>query len=204
MSNLKKRMQFTSFIRNAKSADTVKAAKTWKEHFAQIRLADLKFLDPEYIVIIQDRMNETERCCVASAPMATMVLCGSVLEGILLNCAKKYPSKFSPDLFSECDMNIDLRKKWNTVQLIDAAYNVGLLNEDGRKLSKELMGHRNHIHVEKQADNDFTPTQTLSEICLLRLCEAITCMKNSDFNQNLTNENQTFNLEIQNNQTNPA
>ena len=45
--------------------------------------------------VLKSRLDEIQRCILSSAPLATIFLCGSTLEGILLGIAQKYPQKFN-------------------------------------------------------------------------------------------------------------
>ena len=67
----------------------------FKSHHADIDLRVLKFLDEPFLSILQKRMNEAEKCFIAEYYMAAIVLCGSVLEGILHRCALQHPKTFN-------------------------------------------------------------------------------------------------------------
>jgi hypothetical protein len=50
--------------------------------------------DPNLVPVIESRLAEAQNC-LASAPLATVFLCGSILEGILLGVALQKPKEFN-------------------------------------------------------------------------------------------------------------
>ena len=69
--------------------------KLLRQHFSGIDLRQLKFLDSDFLSVIQERINEAEMCFTAEAPLAVIVLCGSALEGILHQCARQHLETFN-------------------------------------------------------------------------------------------------------------
>ena len=140
-------------------------AKIWKKYLAGIDLSRLKFLDEKLTCVIQERINEAGTCLVAGAPLATIVLCGSVLEGILREYASQHPEKFGAS--SAKVRNKPMR------DLVDMSYKAGLLQKDVREYSKELVEFRNYIHLHKQVKNNFNPRGYTMDMCVRTLVEAI-------------------------------
>ena len=150
------------------SSDDVK--KTWTKHLASIDLSRLKFLDEKLSRVLQMRINEAGTCLVAGAPLATIVLCGSVLEGILREYASKHREKF--DAYAATVKKKSL-EKLSLKELVDASYKAGLLKRDVKTYGKELVEFRNYIHPHKQVKKGFDPRGYTMEMCVRTLSEAI-------------------------------
>ena len=52
-------------------------------------------MDEALTKVLQQRLDEIKRCLNTNAPLATIFLCGSTLEGVLLGVATNYPQKFN-------------------------------------------------------------------------------------------------------------
>jgi hypothetical protein len=63
----------------------------------QVDIPDLDKLpiDSELVGIIEARLEEAKKTLAAGAHLAAIILCGSVLEGVLLGAAQRYPEKFN-------------------------------------------------------------------------------------------------------------
>ena len=96
-------------------------------------------VETQVISIIEERLNEARAAFDAGAHLAVVILCGSVLEAVLLGSAQKAPATFnrakatpktagSPRPFHE----------WTLAQLIDVACEIGVLKPDDKKFSHGL------------------------------------------------------------------
>lgn len=148
-----------------KTAYSDDAKKIWTKYLANIDLGRLKFLDEKLSCVLQMRINEAGTCLVAGAPLATIVLCGSVLEGILREYASKHPEKFGASVAKV--------EKKPLGELVDMSYKAGLLKKDVKTYGKELVEFRNYIHPHKQVKEDFNPRDYTMEMCVRTLSEAI-------------------------------
>lgn len=152
-------------------------AASTEEQFLQKQFDDINLnrlqLEGSMVPILESRLNEA-RLCVIGAPLATIFLCGSVLEGILLSIAQKNPQRFNQAKSApkKCD-SVLLLANWNLSQLIDVAYELGFLGLDIKKFSHELRDFRNYIHPYQQCMSNFYPTQDTAKICLQVLKAAI-------------------------------
>ena len=73
-----------------------------KKEFAEVSLESLK-LDGAITGILEQRLDEISRSLNAKAPLATIFLAGSTLEGILLGIALNHPKKFNQSSASPKD-----------------------------------------------------------------------------------------------------
>src|SRR3989339_701573 len=65
-----------------------------KQQFSKLDVSKIG-LEPSLLPVVQERLNEAQKCLKADAPLAVIFLSGSVLEGILLDVASKNPQKFN-------------------------------------------------------------------------------------------------------------
>lgn len=131
-------------------------------------------IDPNVAPVLESRLAEAQHC-LASAPLATIFLCGSILEGILLGVALQKPKEFNQAANSpkNKDNKVKPFHEWSLAQFIDVAHELGELKLDVKKFSHELRDFRNYIHPYQQLASKFTPDKHTAEICLQVLKAAI-------------------------------
>jgi len=132
-------------------------------------------LDNMIIPVLNQRLEEIERCLSKGAPLAAIFLCGSSLEGILLGVAIKNPKKFNQSKCSPKDKDGKVLKfpEWTLNNFIEVAKEIGLLDEDVKKFSHALRDFRNYIHPYEQAHHQFAPTEHTAKICFQVLKAAV-------------------------------
>ncbi len=132
-------------------------------------------LDVSLLPVIQNRLQEVQKCMSLGAPLSVIFLSGSILEGILLSIASKQPKDFNQAKSAPKNKEGKVRQfqEWSLAQLIDVAYECGFLKLDVKKFSHELRDFRNYIHPFQQACSGFQPTTHTAEICLQVLRAAI-------------------------------
>ncbi|RKZ12836.1 hypothetical protein DRQ50_11350 [bacterium] len=141
--------------------------------FRNISIKDLS-IDPNLVPVLESRLAEVQHC-LASAPLATIFLCGSILEGILLGVALQKPKEFNQAINSPKDKDDKVKPfhEWSLAQFIDVAHGLGALKLDVKRFSHELRDFRNYIHPYQQLASKFTPDKHTAEICLQVLKAAI-------------------------------
>ncbi len=142
-------------------------------HYPNISIKNLS-IDPNLVPVLESRLAEAQHC-LASAPLATIFLCGSILEGILLGVALQKPKEFNQAANSPKDKDNKVKPfhDWSLAQFIDVAHGLGALRLDVKKFSHELRDFRNYIHPYQQLASKFTPDKHTAEICLQVLKAAI-------------------------------
>ncbi|MCY4673603.1 MAG: hypothetical protein OXD43_07565 [Bacteroidetes bacterium] len=131
-------------------------------------------IDPRVVPIVEARLNEARIALGAGAHLSVIFLCGSVLEAVLLGAARQSPAIFnqakatptkncSPKRFHE----------WSLAQLINVAYEVGILKLDIKKFSHGLRDFRNYIHPYEQLASGFTPDEHTAKVCFQVLKAAL-------------------------------
>ena len=138
-----------------------------RQQFAdEVVITDLK-LDPDITAILQSRVDEAQACTRGKAPLATIFLLGSTLEGILLGVATTDLPGFMKAKAAPKDKTGTVHKiyDWKLVSLIDVSCELGLVGLDVKKFSHELRDFRNYIHPFHQRAQGFTPTEHTADIC---------------------------------------
>ncbi len=136
-----------------------------KQEFSQIDISLLK-LDYSFEEIIKQRLNEIELSLNSGASLSVIFLCGSTLEGLLLNIATQNPQKFntSKSAPKNGDGKVKQLNEWTLDSLINVSYAVGVIKLDIKKFSHTLKDFRNYIHPKQQASQNFNPDKHTAEI----------------------------------------
>ena len=132
-------------------------------------------VDPAVSEIIQDRLKEALTCQSVGANLAVIFLCGSVLEAVLLGTAQDDPERFNRSTRTPKNPRGKVKefRDWSLSQLIDVAYDIGIIKPDSLRFSHELRNFRNYIHPELQLREGFNPDSFTSELCLQALKTAL-------------------------------
>lgn len=104
----------------------------------------------------------------AKAWLSVIFMCGSAFEGILLGIAESQPALFRSNFKGRKEL-----QDRTLAELIDAAYEAGLLELDVKKFSHVLRDFRNYIHPYHQMNARFTPKERTAKICLQVLNAAV-------------------------------
>ena len=125
--------------------------------FGELDLSVLS-LDATLENAIQQRIEEIQKTLAIGAPLSTVLLSGSALEGILLNAANKNPQQFNTAAAAPSE-NGKVRdfSDWTLNNLIDVAYEIELISLDVKNFSHPLRDFRNYIHPRQQVKSQFQP-----------------------------------------------
>lgn len=126
--------------------------------FDEVNLGRLK-LDIQLEPVIKQRINEIHLSLKVKAPLATIFLCGSTLEGLLQDAASKQAQAFNQAKAAHKDKNgkVIAFNDWTLESLINVAHEIGLLSLDVKKYGHSLRDFRNYIHPRQQAAQGFNP-----------------------------------------------
>ena len=132
-------------------------------------------IEPAIVPIIESRLDEARKALSVSAYLAVVVLCGSVLEAVLLGKAQQAPSLFNASKASPKDDKGKVRRfhEWSLASFIDVATEVGVLKQDVQKFSHGLRDFRNYIHPYQQLASGFTPDEHTAKVCFQVLKAAL-------------------------------
>lgn len=142
------------------------------EEFISIKIDTLNInqlpIDNELIPIIMSRMEEIDNCLMSKCPLATIFLCGSVLEGILFALASQNKKDFNSSKVSpkNKDGKVKPFNNWGLKDYIDVAKELEYIDEDVKKFSHVLQDFRNYIHPYVQLNNSFNPSLETAKLCV--------------------------------------
>ena len=133
------------------------------------------FFDNDLIVVLTERIEEVKKTLNTDAPLATIFLLGSSLEGILLAVASKFPQRFNTASCAPVDKEGKVKKLpfWTLNNFIDVAFSLGIIEEDVKKFSHSLRDFRNYIHPYEQRMRKFSPDINTAKICFQVLKAAV-------------------------------
>lgn len=133
--------------------------------FSKLDLKNLN-LEPLMETIVNQRIDEIKKSLQSNAPLAILFLCGSTLEGLLLDVASKNIQNFNTAKSSPLDKDSKVKKlhNWTLENLINVSHEVGLIGLDVKKHSHELKDFRNYIHPRQQASQGFNPDMHTAKI----------------------------------------
>lgn len=125
--------------------------------------------------ILQSRLDEAHKAMGAKAHLSVVIMCGSVLEAVLLGAAQKDPKRFNTANATPKGKNRAPKqfREWRLAEFIDVASEIGLLKPDVQKFSHGLRDFRNYIHPYQQVLSGFTPDQHTATVCLQVLKAAL-------------------------------
>lgn len=163
----------------ALSPDASKSEEITENDFLRIEFETLPIqkigLESTLLPIIEDRIDEIEKCMKAKASLSSVIISGSTLEGILLGIALAHPEKFNRSSIApkEKDGRVKTFQNWTLSNLIDVSHDIGILKEDVKKFSHSLRDFRNYVHPYEQMIGRFNPDEHTSMICFQVLKAAI-------------------------------
>ena len=111
--------------------------------------------------IITRRLKETQICVQHGADLSAIVMMGALLEAILLARVNRLADK-SPLFHLKCTPKDNKTGKaiplpeWTLKHFIDAAHELGWIQQSARDVSNVLRDYRNYIHPEKELSHGIT------------------------------------------------
>jgi hypothetical protein len=123
--------------------------------------------DPELTKILKFRFQEAIRCYNAKAYMATVILLGSILEGVLLDKIESDKKKAGRAVAAKKDKKGDALdfKEWPLSSMIDTALELGWIRLDAKKFCDPLREYRNMIHPYEQRKMNTAIDESTCVIC---------------------------------------
>lgn len=137
---------------------------------------DLLGLDPNVSEVIKLRLQEVEACIWGEAPLASIFLIGSIMEGMLLGTAINYAQQFNQATSAPKEKDtakVRTFSYWTLNNFIEVATEMGMLKQDVRKFSHVVRDFRNYIHPYEQMSSRFFPDKQTALICFQVLKAAI-------------------------------
>ncbi len=155
---------------------TKAALKKFLKH--EFEIPNLKTLpiDSKVAPIIKNRFDEARRALEDGKYLYVFLLCGSILEAVLLGLAEKNPELFN-DVASPKKKNngdeIEQFSRWGLSDFIKAAVKIGFITDDTKMLGDFLRYCRNYIHPYKEVSSNHEPNKETAELCFQYLQLAV-------------------------------
>lgn len=136
-----------------------------QQNFTKIDWVRLN-IDSSLQAVIEQRINEIEKTLKAGASLSVVFLCGSTLEGLLLDISAKNVAKFNQTKAAPKDKagKVKPLHEWTLESLINVAHELNLLSLDVKKYGHSLRDFRNYIHPREQATQCFNPDSHTAKI----------------------------------------
>jgi hypothetical protein len=137
-----------------------------------------------YREVIQQRLNEIERCLKAEAPLAVVFLCGSTVEGLLADVASK-----NIEAYNQCKVApkskgvVKPSSEWTLENLIVVSRELRIIGEDVVKHAHAVKDFRNYIHPRQQLKENFMPRMFTARMAQQVLLASIADLSAQDRNQ---------------------
>jgi hypothetical protein len=129
--------------------------------------------------VIEQRLEEIDKCLEVKAPLATIFLCGSTLEGLLYEVASKNIESFNRcKAAPKSDGSVKTLNRWTLSDLIEAARELNVVGEDVSKHAMAVRAFRNYIHPRQQIKENFSPTMFTASMAKQVLLAAISDIQN--------------------------
>ncbi len=140
----------------------VSSEQTAVPHFKQLTE------DEKLGAILENRWKEAIICMNKGAPLAAIILMGSVLEGALFAFLHKYPQQANQAKAAPKDESGKVKKfnEWSLSNLIDVACECGWIQRDAKDFAHTLREYRNLIHPREQLVRGEQPDVDTCRICL--------------------------------------
>ncbi len=131
-----------------------------------ISLAKLP-VEASLIPILEARLREAECAAKHGMALSAVVLCGSILEGILLGLAQNNVCQFNQCVLAPKDKESKVKRlqDWSLADLIEVSHQCGYLPLDIKRFSHDLREFRNFIHPYEQMRTGFTPSSQTANLC---------------------------------------
>lgn len=122
--------------------------------------------NPELARILKSRWEEAHAIYKSKAYLSTIIMLGSILEGLLLAKAKDNPRQANTAQSSPKDSSgrVKFFGQWTLDELIHVAYECGWLDKDVKDFSSALRGYRNLVHPNQQLVESVFPTESTCRI----------------------------------------
>ena len=143
----------------------------------EFTIPNIKMLPVEQAVvpIIESRLEEARKTLAAGAHLSVVMLCGSILEAVLLGKALQEPARFNSSKAGPKTADGKVRKlqDWTLANLINVASELGVLKPDVKMFSHGLRDFRNYIHPYQQIKSGFVPDEHTAKLCFQVLKAAL-------------------------------
>jgi hypothetical protein len=146
------------------------------EEFLELPKLDFLSFDESLHRVLEGRLEEIRKCVEMQTYLASTILMGSFLEGLLLGAFQLYPADVSKCQSSPKDSKTGKVKPfsgWTLSEMIDVAHKLGWIRASMSKFSHVLRDFRNLIHPNVQITSNTYPDQDSVKISWIILQASI-------------------------------
>jgi hypothetical protein len=155
-----------TLLAEVRAADVVKlsTAQVAPEATSQDLPPDFAQLvkDPQMKTLLEKRWTECNLCVAAGAPLATIVMVGGFLEGLLLGRVNRETNKAPVFTAAAAPRNKDGKTKvlgeWTLQSYIDVAHELKWITVTTKDVGDVLRDYRNYIHPHKELSKQVSLT----------------------------------------------
>ncbi len=125
---------------------------------------------------MEQRWAEAEKCVNSGAYLASIIIMGSLLEGLLFSVLMRMPKEANLSKVAPKDSQTGKVKKfqdWSLNDMIEVAHTEGWIDLDVKKFSHSLRMFRNLVHPYEQMVLKANPDQDTCNICWLVVQAAV-------------------------------
>jgi hypothetical protein len=117
--------------------------------------------------LLRKRLDEARTCREYGAHLSSVIMLGSVLEGVLHDVAMQHKAEAYRCRLAPKDRDGKPRPigDWQLVQLVDVAHACGWIELDARRFSHELREYRNMVHPARELADMHHPDEDTVAIC---------------------------------------
>jgi hypothetical protein len=117
--------------------------------------------------LLRKRLDEARTCREYGAHLSSVIMLGSVLEGVLHYIAMQHQGEAYRSRPAPRDKEGQPRRinDWSLVHLVDVAHACGWIELDARRFSHELREYRNMVHPARELADMHHPDEDTVAIC---------------------------------------
>ena len=117
--------------------------------------------------LLRKRLDEARTCREYGAHLSSVIMLGSVLEGVLHDVAMQRHGEASRCRLAPKDRSGRPRpiQQWTLIQLVDVAHACGWIELDAHRFSQELREYRNMVHPARELADMHHPDEDTVAIC---------------------------------------
>ena len=124
--------------------------------------------DPALNVILKKRWKEVVACTESGAYLASIVMMGSILEGLFLAMVTKHPAEANQACSAPKNKEGKVKTfgEWKLAEFINVAHDLEWIQRDAKDFSQVLRDFRNLIHPWEQKMRGDDPDEDTAKICV--------------------------------------
>jgi len=184
---IKRKEREITFIKTISIYEKEDKVTSTEKEFLSVDYGEVDFsnikIEGAISTILENRVVELKVLIANKTPLSSVIMMGSILEGLLLAIASKYPKEYNTATSSPKNIDGSIKKlyEWTLNDFINVTYEIGGIMEDVQKFASSLRYFRNYIHPYQQMSSGFNPSEETVKICFQVLKAAISQISKSKY-----------------------